>query len=77
MTNETLVELAKIVLTNKIFQFNEKPTKQFKGIVIGTNFAASYVIEELILIDVELHPYIWRRYIDDLFFIWEPGEDFL
>ena len=77
MTNETLVELAKIVLTNKIFQFNEKTTKQLKGTVIGTYFAASYVIEELILIDVELQPYIWRRYIDDMFFIWEPGEDFL
>ena len=75
MKNETLVELTKLVLTNKIFQFNEKTTKQLKGTVIGTNFVATFATEELILVEIELHLGIWWRCIDDICFIWEPIED--
>ena len=34
-------------------------------------------LEERILKDIELKPRIWWRYIDDIFFIWEHGEDSL
>ena len=34
-------------------------------------------LEERILEDTDLQPRIWWRYIDDIFFIWEHGEDFL
>ena len=34
-------------------------------------------LEERILKDIELQPRIWWRYIDDIFFIWEHGEDSL
>ena len=33
--------------------------------------------EEWILKDIELQPRRWWRYIDDIFFIWELGEDSL
>ena len=33
--------------------------------------------EERILEDIELHSRIWWRYIDDIFLIWEHGEDSL
>ena len=83
MTTETLLELAEIVLKNNIFQFNEKTLKQLRGTAIGTKFAPPYAIifmadlVERILKDIELQPRKWWRYIDDIFFIWEHGEDSL
>ena len=83
VTTETLLELAEIALKNNIFQFNEKTLKQLRGTAIGTKFAPPYAIifmadlEERILKDIELKPRIWWRYIDDIFFIWEHGEDSL
>ena len=32
-------------------------------------------LEEEILREVELKPYLWWRYIDNIFFIWEHGEE--
>ena len=83
VTTETLLELSEIVLKNNIFQFNEKTLKQLRGTAIGMKFAPPYAIifmadlEERILEDIELQPRIWWRYIDDIFFIWEHGEDSL
>ena len=57
--------------------------KQLRGTAIGTKFAPMYAItfmadlEERILKDIELKPHIWWRYTDDIFFIWEHGEDSL
>ena len=33
------------------------------------------VLEEEILGKAEFKPYLWWRYIDDIFFLWEPGEE--
>ena len=83
MTSETLLEFAEVVLNNSIFQFNEETLKQFRGTTIGTTFAPPYAIifmvdlEERILKDTELKLRIWRRYINDIFFIWEHGKDSL
>ena len=32
-------------------------------------------LEEEILREVELNSYLWWRYIDDMFFIWEHAEE--
>ena len=32
-------------------------------------------LEEEILSEIELKPYLWWRYIDDIFFLWENGEE--
>ena len=83
VTTETLLELAEIVLKNNIFQFSQKTLKQLRGTATGTKFAPPYAIifmtdlEESILKDIELQLHIWWRYIDDIFFIWEHGEDSL
>ena len=34
-------------------------------------------LEKRILEETELQPRIWWRYIDDIFFIWQHGEDSL
>ena len=83
VTTETLLELAESVLKKNIFQLNEKTFKQLRGTAIGTKFAPLYAIifmadlEERILEDIELQPHIWWWYINDIFFIWEYGEDSL
>ena len=34
-------------------------------------------LEKCLLSDIDLKPYIWWRYIDDIFLIWEHGEESL
>ena len=64
VTNETLLELAEIVLKNNIFQFNEKTLKQLRATAFRTKIAQPYAIifmadlEERILKDSELKPHI-------------------
>ena len=80
ISSDTLIELVEIVL-KKIFEFDEKTFKQVTGTKIGTKFAPPYDIlfmaglEEKILSAFEEKPMIWWRYIDNIFFIWEDGEE--
>ena len=81
VSTSTLVELTEVVLKNNVFTFGKKTLKQIRGTAIGTKFAPPYSIlfmaelEEEILREVELKPYLWWRFIDDIFFIWEHGEE--
>ena len=83
ISSHTLTELAKVVLKNNIFEFDEKIFKQKRGTAIGTKFAAPYAIlfmsdfEEKMLESFEKKPLIWWRYRDDILFIWEHGEESL
>ena len=83
VTTDTLVKLVDIVLKNIYFQFLDKRFKQKRGTSIGTKFAPPYSIlfmadlEKRLLSDIDLKPYIWWRYIDDIFLIWEHGEESL
>ena len=59
----------------------EKTLKEKWGTAIGTKFAPPYSIlfmTELdgeILSEIELKPYLRWRNIDDIFFLWEHGEE--
>ena len=81
LSTDTLVELAELVLKNNIFNFNERTLKQKRGAAIGTKFAPPYNIlfmaelEEKILEIIDNKPYLWWRYINDIFFIWEHREE--
>ena len=44
ISSDTLTELAKVVLKNNIFEFDEKTYKQKRETAIGTNFAPPYAI---------------------------------
>ena len=78
-----MTELAEVVLKNNIFDFDEKTFKQKRGTAIGTKFAPPYAtlsmadFEEKMLESFEKNPMIWWRYIDDILFIWEHGEESL
>ena len=58
----------------------KKTLKQKRGTAIGTRFAPPYSIlfmtelEEKIIKESEYKPYLWWRYIEDIFFLWEHGE---
>ena len=82
VTTDTLIELAELILKNKIFEFSDKTYKQICGTVIGAKFAPPYAVlmaalEEKILNKVKKKPNVWWRYIDDIFFMWEHGEELL
>ena len=68
------------MLKNNIFTFGKKTLKQKRGTVIGTKVAPPYNIlfmadvEEEIIKECEYKPYLWWRYIDNIFFLWEHGE---
>ena len=69
------------MLKNNIFTFGKKTLKQKRGTAIGTKFAPLYSIlfmaelEEEIIKESEYKPYLWWRYIADIFFFWEHGEN--
>ena len=82
LTTDIWVKLADIVLKNKYFQSLDKAFKQ-EWKTAGTNFAPPCSIlfvaglEEHLRCDIDLRSYIWLRYIDDIFPIWEHGEESL
>ena len=71
---------SEVVLKSNIFTFKEKTLKQKRGTATGTKFAPPdsilfmATLEEKILSKIELKPYPWWRYIDDIFF-WEHEEE--
>ena len=44
ISSDTLAELAKVILKNKMLEFDEKTIKQKRGTGIGTKFAPPYAI---------------------------------
>ena len=82
-TNQTLIKLLEVVLKNNNLQFNGDHYLQIGGTAMGTKVAPSYanlymrVLEEKLLEAYHLKPTTWYRYIDDIFFIWNHGEESL
>ena len=81
VSTDTITDLAEVVLKNNIFTFGKKTLKQKRGTAIGTKFAPPYSIlfmaelEEKIIKESEYKPYLWWWYIDNIFFLWEHGEN--
>ena len=77
---EDQVKMAEFVLKNNYFEFNSSFKNQISGTAIGTKFAPPYAcifmdyIEREFLKNEEIQPWIWFRYIDDIFFIWTASE---
>ena len=81
VSTEDLVKRAKFVLKNNYFEFNGKVKQQISGTAIGTKFAPPYAcifmdeVETSFLETQEIKPFVWFRYIDDVFFIWTHGQE--
>ena len=71
-----IATLMRLVLTKNNFSFLDKHYLQVHGTAMGTRMAPSFAclfmgdLEERMLSAAPCRPWIWWRYIDDVFFIW-------
>ena len=81
ISTDFLIELAECFLKNNIFEHDKSVFKQLRGTAIGIKMAPPYAIifmdslEEDILSNSLLKPLVWWCYIDDIFIVWEHGEE--
>ena len=75
VSTDTLIELAELVLQNNYFEFNEQYLKQIRGTAIGTKFVPPYAIIYMVALEEDFletlikKPWLWWKYIDDIFMI--------
>ena len=68
--------MAEFVLKNNYFEFNSNVKHQISGTAIGTKFAPTCAciymdyMENQFLKNEQIQPWIWFRYVHDIFFIW-------
>ena len=73
ISTETLCDLIRMILTMNNFSFNDKHYLQTHGTAMGTRMAPSYAnlflakFETDALSRAPFQPFIWWRYIDDIF----------
>ena len=80
-----LLHMIHLILSKNNFEFYGQNYLQINGTAMGTKMAPNYA--NLFMADLEerlitespdnLKPTIWWRYIDDIFFIWDHGQDSL
>ena len=84
ISTETLCDLIRMILTMNNFTFNDKHYLRnilFTETAMGTRMAPSYAnlfltkFEKVALLRVPFQPYIWWRFIDDIFMIWTHSLD--
>ncbi|XP_071792086.1 uncharacterized protein [Asterias amurensis] len=75
-----IVSLMQHVLTKNNFSFMGKNFLQVQGTAMGTRMAPSMAclfmshLEQRMLASAPCRPWVWWRYIDDIFFIWTSDE---
>ena len=73
--------MTELVLKKNVFEFNSECFLQTSGTAIGTIMAPAYanivmsIFEHRLLTGSWNKPFVWLRYIDDIFAIWIYGED--
>ena len=76
-TNSSIIELLKMVLTKNNFDFNGLHYLQVGGTAMGTRLAPSYAnlfmdyFERHYVYTHHTQPLLWKRYIDDIFMLWQ------
>ena len=79
--DELLLKLLEISLTRNDFYFNQRYSLQIKGAAMGKRFAPSCANifmaewEQQVLSKVTYKPDNWDRYLDDVYFLWQHGEE--
>ena len=80
-TNSSICKLLELVLTTNNFEFDDKEYLQVGGTAMGTKLAPSFAnsfmgdFEEKFVYSYPIQPFIWKRFIDNIFIIWTYGED--
>ena len=72
-----------MILTMNNFTFNDQHFLQIHGTAMGTRMAPSYAnlfmgkFEQQAIENATYKPFVWRRFIDDIFMVWTEGEEHL
>lgn len=76
-------ELLTTVIRDNIFEFKDQFYRQVRGIAMGTRMAPAFA--NLFMAEIEEKalstwktcppPLIWSRFLDDVFLVWEHGEE--
>jgi len=80
-SNTNIIQLLDCVLKMNNFDFNGKHYLQVGGTAMGTKVAPSLAnlfmayFEDKFVYTYPVKPTIWLRYIDDIFLIWEHGDE--
>ena len=80
-TAKMLRRLMKLILENNILEFNGQLYLQIHGTSMGSRVAPSYsnifmhIFETTHLPNAPIKPYLWKRYIDDIFAIFTCTDD--
>ena len=76
-----LREMLRLILQENSFQFNGKDFLQTHGTAMGTKTAVSFAnifmakIETAIIDQHSTKPLLWKRYIDDVFSLWDTNRE--
>ena len=76
---ENVYKLVEIVLKHNYFEFGQDVYQQILGTAIGTKFAPPYAnifmdgLEEENFKNPKFKPFLWLRYLDDIFCLWTEG----
>ena len=74
-----LKEMLRLILQENSFQFNGENYLQTHGTAMGTKMAVAFAdifmaaVETKILSQNETKPLVWKRYIDDVFSLWNTS----
>ena len=78
---EDIIKMADFVPKNNPFEFDCKFYQQISGTTIGTKFTQPYACIFMDYVETEflktqaIKPWLWKRFIDDIFFIWTDSEE--
>ena len=76
-----LREMPGLILTGNSFEFNKKNYLRTHGVAMGTKTAVSFAnifmaeIETNLILQNNTKPRVWKRYIDDVFSLWDCDRD--
>ena len=70
----------RLILAENSFKFNDKHYLQTVGIEMGTKMAVAFSVTFMAHIEKQLlnaspyKPFLWRRFIDNIFSVWTTSE---
>ena len=73
-----LRELMRVILEENSFKFNERHTASAMGTKMAVAFSVIYMadFEERLLEANSIKPFVWNRFTDDIFSLWDiPAEE--
>ena len=77
--SNSLCDFATIILKNDYFENGELKYHQKRDFFVGSKFASPYSnlfmaeLGKIIFQNSEVKPFLWLRYLDEIFYIWTQG----